>query len=133
MVTSTNEVLSAYPMRKLSNRESPCSSLPARAFFNVPLRSSSFITETVISGFLSLVHVYKTIQYTCILSEIIPHFFKCFFVHEECCSASNIQDSYSTLYISATQERSTCHCFILQLAKGKMIIIPTDLTLLLML
>lgn len=56
----SNDVLSAsYPMRKLSSRTSPCSSLPARAFFNVPLRSSSFITATVISGFLCLAHVYK--------------------------------------------------------------------------
>lgn len=49
----------AYPMRKLSKRESPCSSLPARAFFKVPLRSSSFITATVISGFLCLTPAYK--------------------------------------------------------------------------
>ena len=56
----SNEVSSlSYPMRKFSNRVRACSSLPARAFFNVPLRSSSFITDTAISGFRFLVHVYK--------------------------------------------------------------------------
>lgn len=48
-----------YDMRKLSKCESPCSSLPARAFFKVPLRSSSFMTATVISGFLCLTPAYK--------------------------------------------------------------------------
>lgn len=51
------KVAVSHPMRKLSNCESCCSSRPARAFFKVPLRSSSLMTATVISGFLCLCHV----------------------------------------------------------------------------
>lgn len=47
----------AHTTRKLSSWETPCSSRPARVFFSVPLRSSSFITATAISGFRCLDHV----------------------------------------------------------------------------